>query len=80
MECDNGKSTARKKGTGPFFRLRGHLRGQVLLFAFIHTNAIYTNTLCHGRPRSFYKWAGERGNLILKIGDINVAFILTVRF
>jgi len=36
--------------------------GQVLFFAFTHTNAIYTNALHRelhrGRPRSFYKWAG----------------------
>ena len=59
-------------------------RGQVLFFAFAPTNAIYTNTLHRelhrGRPRSFYKWAEERGNLVLKTGDIYVAFILTVRF
>ncbi len=36
--------------------------------------------LHRGRPRSFYKWAGERGNLVLKTGDIYAAFILTVRF
>ncbi|KKM13857.1 hypothetical protein LCGC14_1712000, partial [marine sediment metagenome] len=55
-------------------------RGQVLFFAFTHThiNAIYTNVLLRGRPRSFYKWAGERGNLILMIGDIYDAFILAV--
>ncbi len=54
--------------------------GQVLLFAFANTNAIYTNVLRRGPPRSFYKWAGGRGNLVLKTGDIYVAFILTVRF
>jgi len=53
---------------------------QVLLFSFTHTNAIYTNVLHCGRPRSFYKWAGERGNLILMIGDIYDAFILAVGF
>jgi len=35
--------------------IRFLLWGQVLFFAFIHTNAIYTNVLRHGRPRSFYK-------------------------
>jgi hypothetical protein len=55
-------------------------RGQVLFFAFNHTNAIYTNALPEGRLGSFYKWAGERGNLILMIGDIYDAFILAVRF
>jgi protein-L-isoaspartate O-methyltransferase len=53
---------------------------QVLLFAFTHTNAIYINALHRERPRSFYKWAGERGNLILMIGDIYDAFVLAVRF
>gem|GEM_PF-3050009 len=53
---------------------------QVLLFSFTHTNAIYTNALHRGRPRSFYKWGGERGNLILIIGDIYDAFILAVGF
>lgn len=56
------------------------LQGQVLLFAFTHTKATYTKALHCGRPRSFYKWAGERGNLILMIGDIYDAFILAVRF
>jgi hypothetical protein len=68
MEGHNGKSTARKKGTDLFFccpwrrfwkiaslPIRFSLWGQVLFFAFIHTNAIYTNVLRHGRPRSFYK-------------------------
>ena len=53
---------------------------QVLLFAFTYANAIYTNVLHRGRPRSFYNWAGERGNLILMIGDIYDAFILAVGF
>ncbi len=54
--------------------------GQVLLFAFTHTNAIYTNALDCGRPCSFYRWAGARAKLMLKTGDIFVAFILRVRF
>ncbi len=32
-----------------------HKRGQVLFFAFTHTNAIYTNALDWGLSRSFYK-------------------------
>jgi len=50
-------------------------RGQVLLFAFTHTNAIYTNALHCEQLCSFYKWEGERGNLILKTGDIYFDFI-----
>ncbi len=53
---------------------------QVLLFSFAHTKATYTNALNHGQIRSSYKWAGERSNLILMIGDIYDAFILAVRF
>jgi len=53
---------------------------QVLLFSFTHTKTTYTNALHRGRPHSFYKWAGERGNLILMIGDIYDAFVLAVRF
>jgi len=37
--------------------------GQVLLFAFAHTNAIYTIALDCGRLHSFYKWAGEHGKI-----------------
>jgi len=37
--------------------------GQVLLFAFTHTNAIYTNALYCVRSSSFYKWEGERGKI-----------------
>jgi len=37
--------------------------GQVLLFAFTHTNAIYTNALYCVRSSSFYKWEGERGRI-----------------
>ncbi len=37
--------------------------GQVLFFAFPHTNAIYINALYCVRPSSFYKWEGERGRI-----------------
>jgi hypothetical protein len=63
-----------KKGTG-YFKW-----DQILLFAFAQANAIYTNALHCGRLRSFYKWSGDRGNLVLKIGDIHVAFILAMKF
>jgi len=35
--------------------------GQVLLFAFSNTNAIYNIRLDCDQPCSFYKWAGEHG-------------------
>ncbi len=54
--------------------------GQILLFAFAYTRAIYTNALHRGRLCSFYKWEGGCGNLVLKTGNVYVAFILTVRF
>ncbi len=55
--------------------------GQVLLFAFTHTNAIFTNALHYcGQPRSFYKQADERGNIILKTRDIYLVFILAMKF
>jgi len=39
------------------------LWGQVLLFAFTHTNAIYANALYCVRSSSFYIWEGERGKI-----------------
>jgi len=55
---------------------------QVLLFAFTNTRAIYTNTLLYAQTGSFYffyKWTEVRGNLILKTGNIYVAFILVMK-
>ena len=54
--------------------------GSGLVFCFYSYKRIYTNALHRERPRSFYKWAGERGYPTLKIGDIYVAFIIAVRF
>ena len=50
-----------------------YLWGQVLLFAFTHKNAIYTNALDCGRPRSFYRWAGERGKISSWRDEISVS-------
>jgi len=40
-----------------------YLWGQVLFFAFTHTNAIYTNVLYCVRSSSFYKWEEGRGRI-----------------
>jgi len=50
------------------------VRSCFLLFAFTHKNAIYTNALDCGRPRSFYGWAGERGEISSLRGDIFLSF------
>jgi len=44
-------------------QVKKHIGGQVLLFAFTPTNAIYTSALDCGRPRSFYKWTEELGKI-----------------
>ncbi len=50
------------------------VRSCFLLFAFTHTNAIYTNALYCVRSSSFYKWEEEHGRISYWGQEISISF------